>query len=823
MVLEVQNKSIDTWEQVAQEIASLKQSITTEQEIVEWIKKNFNLAVDRTNDNLTKLQWMVKESLSTTEESLLPNADKVSSGVSSIEYPELTNKKLMEFDAGLSAIQSPWFSEFRISNKIDQKKLSAEQLKNLAAFDKVQASMYIMLCNANKRDLPAPFLMKASVAMAKDLFDHMGDGKSGSWFDLSKITNWAKDLAYNKTIWAWVWELKKGADWLVKSFTESWAADMLWTAQAWLSMVNDLPDVTSKWNNFLWWIADGDLTGVDLTKSTMPAIYTVYQSCKSGYPSTEKTQWLNVAWDDADWISKNSGKMLSTNAMVLGNLNDHTEELIKSIINPKNQKSLNEFVNKSEWIIDTMIEKASTMWLSSDVFESMMSSWGKRFEKFAFIGRMLWVDMSPLISTLNAKLSPKQEQQLTAFLKNYQPSTTGWPHPWEEYISDDPESKKQSVILTINIWDITKWLLVMTPAASVVSQFVWNDETKKAIYFDKDEKWALTVLKDWSKVSNDDKKALIDGYIGNEDVVKDLLQDVTGAEGDAMRIVGRSATWYMRWPRGKKFYDNYHKEHTNNKKKVEEKIETTSETERQHSDAILAENNKVKAKDTWKQYGNEALFKLPTDIKYDFAVARLLWNYPTSSMTVAEELVMKIASEITVSPLSTKEIAANIWLWFDGIAYGETGLDMSVANKEIQDLSQKAKWLFGRSVDKDPDWAIAKDIKVLKNNTWWSTLISKIDAVQSWTSEYYVLSYIWYLIDRTNVVRWASWMYGNSDFKPFSVLANMNNYCDGKLWWVDELDKQIKYYFQWANHEKWKTWERACQYVRSSLWSQITK
>lgn len=490
----------------------------------------------------------------------------------SIDYPELANKKLMEFDAGLSAVQATWFSEFRIKDKLDQSKLSAEQIKNLDAFDKVQASLYIMLRNASKRDLPAGFLMRASVVMTKDLFDHIGNGKSSWWFDLSKTTEWINELTSNKTIWAWVWEFKKSIDSFGQSIKESWITDMLNTVQTGLSMFNDIPEVSKKWNNFFAWIWDGDLSGIDLTKSSIPAIYTVYQWCKSWYPSTEQTQWLNVVWNDADWIGKNSGKMLSTDATMLWYLDKNTKQIIDSIINKENQDTLKKIVNQWESIVDTLLSAAGDSEYAINTIESILKRLSGIFgwDAMRTLWSMLGVDMSTLLDTLDAKLSPKQEQQLTAFLKNYKPNTNLWPHEWEQYITDDPESKKQWIIKTINLSDIKAWLTTMTPSASLVSSFAGEDVAKRSIYFDKDESWALTVLKSWPTISDADKWAVGDYYLKDEATIKNLIKDVTWAEWDDMKVVGRATTWYMKWARGKQFYDNYKSEHVNNKKEVKE-------------------------------------------------------------------------------------------------------------------------------------------------------------------------------------------------------------------------------------------------------------
>jgi hypothetical protein len=98
---------------------------------------------------------------------------EITSAKPKIEYLEIKDKKLAVLDDSMKAIESADFVDYRISTKIDLTKLSPEQLQYVGAFDKVQASVYTMLCNANKRQIPTQFLVKSSVVMAKDFFDHL--------------------------------------------------------------------------------------------------------------------------------------------------------------------------------------------------------------------------------------------------------------------------------------------------------------------------------------------------------------------------------------------------------------------------------------------------------------------------------------------------------------------------------------------------------------------------------------------------------------------------------------------------------------------------
>jgi hypothetical protein len=656
----------------------------------------------------------------------------------SIDYPELANKKLMEFDAGLSAVQATWFSEFRIKDKLDQSKLSAEQIKNLDAFDKVQASLYIMLRNASKRDLPAGFLMRASVVMTKDLFDHMGDGKSSWWFDLSKTTEWINALSSNKTIWAWVWEFKKSIDSFGQSIRESWITEMLNTVQTGLSMFNDIPEVSKKWNNFFAWIWDGDLSGIDLTKSSIPAIYAVYQWCKSWYPSTEQTQWLNVAWNDADWISKNSGKMLSTDATMLWYLDKNTKKIIDSIINKENQDTLKKIVNQWESIVDTLLSAAGDSEYAINAIESILKRLSGIFGWDAM--RTLWsilgVDMSTLLDTLDAKLSPKQEQQLTAFLNHYQKLDGTWPHEWEQYIVDDPESKKQWVIRTINLSGIKAWLATMTPAASLVSSFAGEDAVKRAIYFDKDESWALTVLKDWSSISDIDKWVVGDYYLKNEATIKNLIKDVIWAEWDDMKVVGRVATWYMKWARGDKFYENYMSKHASDKKEKDNNSHETIDD----SENNFTLSQKIPLNESWKTNLNTKLYALDNNTKLDFALARI--GVGTNS------LFTKAATNILKAREVWEDRLANFVLWMWAVAYGESKFNTNLVNNIRPDKHQKSYGIWQRSLDGNPTQAIKDDVIRLSKSSyaqWLSIPTSDIDVNDS---QIQALSYLWYLLDK---------------------------------------------------------------------------
>ncbi len=741
-----------------QELTNLANKVTWE--------KNVSKKIESTN--------------STTKESEVIMAP--ASTESWVQQPEIIpNRKLVVFDESLAVVTSDAFKDFRIKNGIDGSKLSAEQQANIDAFDKVQASLKTMLDNANTRWMSEKFINKASAVMTLDFFKNL---KTGAWADFSLVSK-KPITTLNSTINGVATDVQKSMSSFTDQFEKSGFKDMASTATFFMSAINNASAITKKWNNFFAWIGDGDMTGWSLENSQMSSIYTLYQSCENGYPDDKTVDGLKTTWDDSVWISDQM-KSINIPAQALKMINENTKQIIDTLINPENQKSLQKFVATSESVIDTVVAQLGTFGIGMEQIESLLAWFGKFFENNAWIWSALWVDLTSITSMCLGKLSPKEEKTLTIFLNHYQKLDGTWVHEWEQYITDDPESKKQWIIRTINLSAIKTWLTTMTPSASLVSNFAGEDVVKRATYFDKDESWALTVLKSWSTISDADKWVVGDYYLKDEAIIKNLIKDVTWAEWDDMRVVGRAATWYMKWARGDKFYDTYMSKHVNDKKEVKD-----------INKEELANNDQSSSPEL-QQYSQLIISEAPNNIKKKFGLETICFGRDS---TIIDQTITKIGQ---MKGWNDTQMS-NFPLWIAAIYSRETNLNLTIANADPhQDgKTQTAWWLPQFSLVGDPKLEAQRHFTNFTKSPYgqWIDFGSLTDLDDP---RWQTIAYFWYLLER------KTW------WELFGALAQLPLVKDHQL-----AKKMVVNEIQWAKFIEWKK-EKAYTFLQEdTIWEYL--